>query len=200
MAPAEYFPATSMPDRDWWSALWPNPADILRKLGITREMTVLDLCCGDGYFTAPLARLVEGKVHALDLDPAMIETAKAEVTRQGASVLDWLCADARDIVGLLPEPVDYVLIANTFHGVPDQAGLARAARSVLRPGGLFGIVNWHRLPRERTTVLDQPRGPRTDMRMTPEGVRTIVEREGFEHPAVVELPPYHYGVVFKKQV
>jgi predicted methyltransferase len=62
MAPAEPFPATSMPDRDWWSALWPNPADILRKIGIKSDMTVLDLCCGDGYFTAPLTRLVEGKV------------------------------------------------------------------------------------------------------------------------------------------
>lgn len=53
----------------------------------------------------------------------MIGKARAEVVRQRASVLDWLCADARDIVDLLPELVDYVLMANTFHGVPDQAGL-----------------------------------------------------------------------------
>lgn len=198
MAPAESFPATSMPDRDWWSALWPNPTDFLCKLGITREMTVLDLCCGDGYFTASLARLVEGRVYALDLDPAMIEMAKAETAQQGVSVLGWLCADARDIADLLPESVDYVLMANTFHGVPDRAGLARAVQNILHPGGLFGIVNWHRLPHEHTTVLDQPRGPRTDMRMTPEAVRAIVEPEGFEYPAVVELPPYHYGIVFKK--
>lgn len=187
-----------MPDRDWWAALWPNPADILRKLGITREMTVLDLCCGDGYFTAPLARLVDGKVYALDLDPTMIETAKAETARQGGFALDWFCADARDLARLLPAPVDYVLMANTLHGVPDQAALARVVQKVLHPGGLFGIINWHRLPREQTIVLDQPRGPRTDLRMTPEAVRNTIEAEGFESLAVVELPPYHYGVVFKK--
>jgi ubiquinone/menaquinone biosynthesis C-methylase UbiE len=186
-----------MPDRDWWSALWPNPADILRKIGIKSDMTVLDLCCGDGYFTAPLTRLVEGKVYALDLDPAMIETAKAETTRQGGSVLGWFCADARDLAGLLPELVDYVLMANTFHGVPDQASLARVVQKVLRPGGLFGIVNWHALSREQTTVLDLPRGPRTDMRMEPETIAAIIEPQGFQHVVLVELPPYHYGVVFE---
>jgi ubiquinone/menaquinone biosynthesis C-methylase UbiE len=200
MASAQPFPATSMPDRDWWSALWPDPTTVLRKLGIKPDMTVLDLCCGDGYFTAPLARLVEGKVYALDLDPVMIEMARAEVARQGASVLDWLCADARDIADLLTEPVDYVLMANTFHGVPDQAGLPRAVQSVVRPGGLFGIVNWHALPREHTTVLGQPRGPRADMRMAYEAVSAVVEPEGFQRAIVVELPPYHYGAVFERSV
>jgi SAM-dependent methyltransferase len=198
MAAASPFPATSMPDRDWWSALWPDPTNVLRKLGIQPDMTVVDLCCGDGYFTAPLARLVNDKVHALDLDPAMIEKARSEVAGQGAPVLDWLCADARDIAGLLPEPVDYVLMANTFHGVPNQSGLARAVRSVLRPCGLFGIVNWRALPREQTIVLGQPRGPRTDMRMTPEAVGAVVEPAGFLKTAVIELPPYHYGTVFEK--
>lgn len=198
MASPQPFPATSMPDRDWWSALWPDPVDCLRKLGIEPDMTVLDLCCGDGYFTAPLARLVDGKVYALDLDPAMIGKAKAEVARQGGSVLRWLCGDACDIPGLVPEAVDYVLMANTFHGVPDQAGLARAVRSVLCPGGLFGIVNWHPLRREQTTVLDQPRGPRTEMRMASEAVGAVVEPVGFQCAILVELPPYHYGMAFER--
>lgn len=192
------FPATSMPDRDWWTALWPDPQGVLEQIGIRPDMTVLDLCCGDGYFTAPLARLVEGKVYALDLDPVMIEKAKAEVARQGASVMDWLCADARDIASLLPAPVDYVLMANTFHGVPDQAGLARAVRSVLRPGGLFGIVNWHPLPREQTTVLGQPRGPQEGMRMAPEMVGAVVEPRGFERLSIIVLGRYHYGAVFQR--
>jgi len=192
------FPATSMPDRDWWAALWPDPQGVLRQLGIKPDMTVLDLCCGDGYFTAPLAKLANGKVYALDLDPAMIDKARAEVARQGVKVLEWLCADARDIPDLLPEPADFVLMANTFHGVPDQSGLARAVRSVLRSGGLFGIVNWHPLSREQTMVLGQPRGPRTDMRMAPEAVRAVVGSAGLRRTILVELPPYHYGVVFER--
>ncbi len=193
----ETFPATSMPDRDWWAVLWPSPGDILRQIGIEPEMTVLDLCCGDGYFTAPLARLVDGRVHALDLDPAMIELAKTEIARNATSVLQWHCADAREIATLLRERVDYVLMANTFHGVPDQSELARAMRAVLRPHGLLGIVNWHRHPREETTVLGLPRGPRSDTRMSPEEVRAVVEPAGFRCVGLVDLPPFHYGAVFE---
>lgn len=191
------FPATSMPDRDWWAALWPDPVDVLRQLGIQPDMSVLDLCCGDGYFMAPLAKLVGGKVYALDLDPAMINRAKVEVARQGSAVRQWFCADAREVATLLPKAVDCVLIANTFHGVPDQPDLARSVRGALRPHGLFIIVNWHPLPRERTIVLGKPRGPRTDMRMSPEAVEAIVAPEGFQVAKVVELRPFHYGIVFQ---
>ncbi|RUY33250.1 methyltransferase, partial [Mesorhizobium sp. M7A.F.Ca.US.001.04.1.1] len=33
------FPATSMPDRDWWAALWPDPASLLLSLGVSPGMT-----------------------------------------------------------------------------------------------------------------------------------------------------------------
>jgi len=198
MDPDGFFPATAMPDRDWWAALWPDPAATLRALGIRPGMTVLDLCCGDGYFTAPLAAIVGGRLYALDIDPRMLDRAREAVARQGASAAAWFCADARDIAALLPEPVDYVLIANTFHGVPEPAALARAVASVIRPGGCFAIVNWHLLPREKTVVLGQPRGPRTELRMTPETVRKLVEPAGFGLETVVDLPPYHYGALFRR--
>ena len=194
----EFFLATAMPDKVWWSPLWPNPDSTVRMLGIEAGMTVVDLCCGDGYFTAPLAELVNGKVYALDIDPGMLNQARSEVARRGASVIEWFCADARDIAELVPHEIDYVLIANTFHGVPDKTALAQTVARVLKPGGRFAIVNWHPLPREQTTVLDKPRGPKTEMRMSLDDVRAVVEPAGFRLADLVELPPYHYGVVFRK--
>lgn len=195
-APEGLFPATSMPDHEWWAALWPDPAAVLRQIGIAPEMTVLDLCCGDGYFTAPLAALTGGKVHALDLDPAMIARAQVAVAQQGTSVRQWICADAMEAGEHLSIKVDYVLLANTFHGVPDQPRLACAVREVLHPRGRFGLVNWHALSRERTTVLGRPRGPRSEMRMSPEAVAAAIEPAGFRLVQRVELPPYHHGTIF----
>ena len=123
------FPSTSMPDREWWAALWPHPEETLRALGIEPRMTVLDLCCGDGYFTAPLAKLVQGKVIALDLDCEMLALAKAEVARQGASVRQWVCADAMALDEHVAEPVG--LRADGQH-VPRCAGPNRT-----RKGGPF---------------------------------------------------------------
>jgi predicted methyltransferase len=197
MAKGNLFRASSMPDRDWWSALWPHPEATLTALGIEPDMTVLDLCCGDGYFTAPLAKMVGGKVYALDVDCAMIDAAKAEVARQGASVRQWICTDATALAAHLTQRVDYVLMANTFHGVPDQTGLARVVHAVLRPRGLFAVVNWHPAEREATTVLGRPRGPEAGMRMSPQAVAEVVEPAGFRLLRVVDLPPYHYGALFE---
>ena len=193
-----FFPATVMPDRHWWAALWPNPMAVLRALGITPNMTVLDLCCGNGYFTAPLARLVAGQVYALDIDPTMIEQAQAAVAREGAAAKGWFCADARDLAVHVPEKLDFVLIANTFHGVPDQTALARVIADALTSEGRLAIVNWCPRAREETIVLGAPRGPKTDMRMSPESVCDAVSTAGLVPTNVVELPPYHYGAIFKE--
>ncbi len=192
------FPATAMPDRDWWQALWPDPDATMSTLGIRSGMTVLDLCCGEGYFTAAIARKVgAGHVIGFDLDPAMLGEAKAVC--RGAANCTWIAGDAYDLSHLVNEKVDYALIANTFHGVPDQLRLAREVAAILKPGGRFTVVNWYPRPREETTVLGQPRGPRTDMRMSPEGVLAAIEPAGFRLESVVELPPYHYGAVFMTQ-
>ncbi len=110
----------------------------------------------------------------------------------------WVLGDAMDLSRLIHDRADYVLIANTFHGVPNKTELAREVAKVLKPDGCFAIVNWHLLPREKTPVLGQPRGPRTELRMSPEQVSAAVRAAGFALERVVELPPYHYGAVFRK--
>jgi hypothetical protein len=49
---------------------------------------------------------------------------------------------------------------------------------------------------ECTWVLGEPRGPATEMRISPEQTRAQVEPAGFLLEKVANLPPYHYGAVF----
>lgn len=191
------FPATIMPDKDWWHALWPNPEAVLCAVGIEPGMDVVDLCCGDGHFTAPMCRLVDSsKTWALDLDPSLL--AEAEQACRGSRNFQSVLADARDLPQQVGTPVDFVFIANTFHGVPDKVGLAKAAYGALRSDGHFAVVNWYRRSREETKVLDQPRGPDMALRMEPEDVQQVVEPAGFILEKVVDVGPYHYGAVFVK--
>ena len=195
---AGFFSATTMPDADWWRMLWPDPAKVLGDMGVRPGMVAVDLCCGDGLFTVPLARIAD-RIYAIDIDPAMLECAQALVAAAGASNCRFVEADAMMIDAVVPEPIDYVFLANTFHGVPDQLGLARAVAAVLKAKGQFGVVNWHRRPRAATVVLGQPRGPKTKMRIEAHNVTAAVEPAGLLLNRTVELPPYHYGAVFTKE-
>ena len=190
------FPATAMPDPDWWELLWPAPRQVLARLGVGEGMEAVDLCCGDGRFAAALAPVCR-RVVAIDIDPGLLALGRAKAA--GAASCEFVAGDARDVAALVGRPVDFVLMANAFHGVPDKTGLARSVARILKPGGRFAIVNWHRRPREETTVAGAPRGPGTAMRMTPGDVEAAVAPSGLAFAHLVELPPYHYGVVFRRR-
>jgi len=188
-----------MPESGWWEALWPDPAKVLRDVGVAPGMDVIDLCSGDGWFTFPLSRIARSVI-AIDIDAALLEAAKVRFAeRGGAPNCTFVEADANNIAKVVGQAVDHVFLANAFHGVPDKPRLARAVHDILKPGGLFAIVSWYTLPREQTTVLGEPRGPATELRMTPDQTIASVEPGGLQFRNRVEVSPYHYGVVFERQ-
>jgi SAM-dependent methyltransferase len=194
----DLFPATTMPDADWWQVLWPAPLQVLVEMGVRSGTVVVDLCCGDGLFTAALTGIV-ARVYAIDIDPAVLGRARARVAAARATNCEFIVADAMAVDTVVPEPVDYVFLANTFHGVPDQLSLARAVVAILKRCGQFGIINWHRRPRKETMVLGEPRGPPTEMRIEARDMAAVVEPAGLVATRTVELPPYHYGVVLQRR-
>jgi ubiquinone/menaquinone biosynthesis C-methylase UbiE len=196
--PPGFFEGTGMPDPGWWEALRPDPAKVLRDVGVRPGMDVIDLCSGDGWFTFPLCSIARSVV-AIDIDAALLEAAKVRIAeRGGAPNCTFVEADAYNIVKVVRRAVDHVFFANAFHGVPDKQRLARAVYDILKPGGLFAIVNWYARPREETTVLGEPRGPATQLRMTPEQTIVSVEPSGLKFRNRIEVSPYHYGAVFER--
>jgi ubiquinone/menaquinone biosynthesis C-methylase UbiE len=192
-----FFEGTEMPTAGWWEALWPDPAMVLNQVGIRVGMTVIDLCSGDGWFTMQIAKIVNHVV-AVDIDRKLLDLTELRLAESGLTNCDFVEGDAYDIAELVPGPVDFVFLANAFHGVPDRPRLARAVANALKSGGRFAIVNWHARPREETTILGEPRGPLTELRITPETTIAAVEPAGFRLDRIVELPPYHYGAIFEK--
>jgi SAM-dependent methyltransferase len=192
-----FFEGTGMPDPGWWEALFPDPARTLRLVGLPSDSDAIDLCSGDGWFTLQMTRIARHVV-AVDIDPHMLETSRARLGEAGAVNCEFIAGDAYQLSSMVLKPVDFIFMANAFHGVPDRLKLAEAVQAVLKPGGLFAIVNWYRRPREETAVLGEPRGPKSELRMPPQQTIDAVTPSGLNFAELVEIPPYHYGVVFRK--
>jgi SAM-dependent methyltransferase len=194
--PAGFFQGTEMPTAGWWEALWPDPAGVLGAVGLRPGMDVIDLCSGDGWFTLQIAK-VALHVSAIDIDPTLLEVARHRLAENGVTNCEFITGDAYDIAKLT-SPADFAFMANAFHGVPDRARLAQAVKDALKAGGSFAIINWHKRPREETPILGEPRGPKTELRMSPEETIKSVEEGGLKFTKIVEVPPYHYGAVFAR--
>lgn len=186
-----------MPDPGWWEALWPDPAKVIRDVGVRPGMIVVDLCSGDGWFTLQLAKIAKSVI-AVDIDEKLVKISRVRLSEGGLTNCRFVVSDAYEIANVISEPVDHVFLANAFHGVPDRPRLAHAVRDILKPEGLFAVVSWYARPREQTTILGEPRGPATELRMTPEQTRLDVESGGLTFVYQVEVSPYHYGAVFRR--
>src|ERR1700740_126823 len=73
--PSGLFEGTGMPDPGWWEALWPDPAKVIRDVGVRPGMMVVDLCSGDGWFTLRLAKIAKSVI-AIDIDEKLVKTSQ----------------------------------------------------------------------------------------------------------------------------
>ena len=124
--------------RDWDAATYARVAkpqlewagQVLDRLELAGDETVLDAGCGSGGVTALLIeRLPRGHVIAVDSAPSMVEHAR-EALGDRATVFR---SDLQELV--LEDPVDAVFSNAVFHWVPDHDLLFRRMHDALRPGG-----------------------------------------------------------------
>jgi ubiquinone/menaquinone biosynthesis C-methylase UbiE len=194
------FQNTRQPDWDWWGRLWPTPGETLRKVGIRPGDTLAEIGSGNGYFALPAARIVAPEtVHAVDIDTALLEELSHLADQQAIENISTIAGDARTLSEQLPESVDVALVANTFHGIDETTPFVQHAVESLRPDGRFIIVNWKDVLRETTRIGGDPRGPPTELRLSPkETEQRVVDATAATLEQTIELPPYHYGLVFEQ--
>ena len=129
--------------RDWDATAYDQVAapmtrwgsDVLERLPLRGDETVLDAGCGTGQITEQLAeRLPRGRVVALDGSPTMVEAARGRLARFGDRA-DFVTADLAAPLPLADTSVDAILSTATFHWVADHGSLFQHLARVLRPGG-----------------------------------------------------------------
>jgi trans-aconitate 2-methyltransferase len=133
---------TERPNADWNAAAYDRVSDpqtrwgaeVLERLPLDGDETVLDAGCGTGRVTELLlAKVPRGRVIALDASAAMLAEAGGRLTRFGEQV-EFVEADLGKPLPLAP-PVDAILSTATFHWVMDHDALFANLAAVLRPGG-----------------------------------------------------------------
>lgn len=123
----------------------------------------------------------------------MIETTRARAAEVGlANIYLHLRDFMAEGTGLPDSKADYAMLFSILHAEQPTVLLAEAYR-VLVPGGKAAILHWNYDP---TT----PRGPSMEIRPRPEQCQRWAECVGFQllPPGVIDLPPYHYGIVLEK--
>jgi trans-aconitate 2-methyltransferase len=105
--------------------------EVLDRLPLAGDETVLDAGCGSGRVTeALIARLPRGRVIAVDASRSMVQAARE---RLGARA-DVRLADLVEL-DLGGEAVDAVLSTATFHWIADHDALFSRLYAAMRPGG-----------------------------------------------------------------
>jgi len=99
---------------------------------------VLDLGCGPGTLTVPLAAAA-GDVIAVDPEPQMLDEARKAARAAGRDNIRWLRARAEDLPAELGR-VQLATLGQSFHWMDRDAVLARLA-DVVEPGGGLALVN-----------------------------------------------------------
>jgi len=153
--------------------------DVIDRLGLSGDETVLDAGCGSGRVTKLLLeRLPRGRVVGVDSSARMIEQAREALPER----TDFVVSDLLDLE--LDDPVDAVFSNATLHWVLDHRRLFTRLHAALRPGGKLeaqcgGIGNLD----EFLNSLENVNG---DERFAPY-VRGIASSWNFASPGDTEL-------------
>ena len=182
---------SGMPKEEEWDKFF-DPSKILSLLSLSPKVVdAADFGCGYGTFTIPAAKIIRGKIYALDIESEMIEATKKKARELN---LDNVEVVLRDFIsegsGLKDLSVDFVMLFNILH-VKKPTNLLKEAHRILRPGGKVGVVHWNF---DATT----PRGPPMNMRPKPGECKQWARSVGFIFEHQFYLKPYHYGIVLRK--
>lgn len=120
-----------------------NPERILAP-HVRPGMRVLEVGCGMGFFTLPLARLVgeTGRVLCVDVQPRMLAALARRARRRGLQqrIEARLCG--ADSLGLAGEArrIDLAVLIHVLHELPDAAAGLAEITATLAPNGKLLLI------------------------------------------------------------
>ena len=122
---------------------------LVESLGVTSDLKVLDLGCGDGTTAVPLARR-GADVLGVDIARNLVAAGNERAQAAGLANLRFECGDAANLGGLADDAFDLVVSIFGAMFAPRPFDVAREMVRVTRPGGQIVMGNW--IPGDPTLV------------------------------------------------
>jgi len=114
---------------------------IIEHLDLQPGMTVLDIGCGPGRLTIPIARRVgpQGEVLAIDIQPGMLRRAQDKAKATNLTNIKFLHAAVGE-GKLEPNQSDRALLVTVLGEIPNRQSALKEIFDALKPGGILSIT------------------------------------------------------------
>jgi cyclopropane fatty-acyl-phospholipid synthase-like methyltransferase len=166
---------------------WQKPEQVIAALALDPHALVADIGAGTGYFAMRLARsLLNGRVFAIDIEPDMVRYLEQRAAGADIGNLRAILAAADD--PRIPEPVDLILIVDTYHHIGQRLDYFKRLAPRLRANGRIVVIDFK---------LDSPVGPPKRHRLAPQTVIEELDRAGFALAQQHDFLSYQYFLVFR---
>jgi len=148
-----------------------KPEILLQRLGVRPGSTILDLGCGNGFFTFPAAVAMgeNGMIIAADTSEQMLLLLNRRVPHENIQVLQVEEVSMDVDTG----SVDAAVAIALYHEFKAPRKNLKELKRVLKPGGILLILDWD-------PESDGTRGPSKDHRISVKVAETDLKACGFK--------------------
>jgi cyclopropane fatty-acyl-phospholipid synthase-like methyltransferase len=166
---------------------WQMPDRVIAALNLKRGQSVADIGAGTGYFSVRLAKSAPApKVYAVDIEPAMVSYLRERAAKEGLNNMVGIQAAADQ--PNLPEPVDVVIVVDTYHHIGSRETYFRKLAKSIKPGGRVAIIDFK---------SDSPEGPPKEFRFPLEQFKSEMGKAGYKLAAQHDFLPRQHFLIFE---
>ena len=168
--------------------LWQKPMEVFKAVGIKKDSLVADIGSATGYFPVRLAKVAsKGRVWGIDVAPSMVNFLNQRARQENLSNLFSILATPAD--PLIPEPVDFIFMVNTYHHINAREKYFESLINKLKDSGKLVIIDFKK--------QELPFGPPVDMKLSRDEITKELINAGYSLIKSHDILTYQNLLVFQ---